>query len=134
MQGIFHPGYRPVHQEAALLLDMPYLAVMKGEGGEIELNPDIDCLVQSVIKGEMIDEEWPAVFKRRHMRDDVLDLSRLIKVWHGEDDDEYGIASIIGTAAIALKMMQRAKTQEEAVAVATSMWESRHKDKFGVAA
>jgi uncharacterized 2Fe-2S/4Fe-4S cluster protein (DUF4445 family) len=68
------------------------------------------------------------------MRDDVLDLSRLIKVWHGEDDDEYGIASIIGTAAIALKMMQRAKTQEEAVAVATSMWESRHKDKFGVAA
>lgn len=45
MQGIFHPGYRPVHQEAGFLLDIPHLAVIKGEAGEIERNPDQKLLI-----------------------------------------------------------------------------------------
>lgn len=134
MQGIFHPGYRPVHQEAALLLNVPHLAVIKGDGGEIERNPDMSCLVQSVSNGRLFDEEWPAMFKRRHMRDDVLEVSRLAKVWHGEDNDEYGIAAVIGTAAMALKMLEQAKTMDEAEKLAQSMWDKRIKDKFGVAA
>ena len=134
MQGIFHPGYRPVHQEAALLLHTPHLAVIKGDGGEIERNPDMACLVQSVEGDRMFDEEWPAMFKRRHMRDDEMDISRLAKVWHGEDNDEYGIAAVIGTAAITLKMMGRAKTQEDAEVMAQAMWDKRIKDKFGAAA
>lgn len=134
MQGIFHPGYRPVHQEAAQLLNIPHLAVIKGDGGEIERNPDIACLVQSVENNRLFDEQWPAMFKRRHLRDDVLDVTRLAKVWHGEDQDEYGIAAIIGTAAIALKMMQRATSMEEAEALAKSMWDKRIKDKFQIAA
>ena len=36
MQGIFHPGYQPTHQQAAILLNQPDLAVIKGDGGEIE--------------------------------------------------------------------------------------------------
>ncbi len=134
MQGIFHPGYRPMHQEAALLLEMPHLTVLKGEGGEIERNPDNICLTQNVENGKMFDEEWPALFKRRHMRDDVLDPQRLLNVWNGDDDDEYAIASITGTVAITLKMMKRASTMEEAEALALSWWNARIKNKFGVAA
>ena len=31
IQGIFHPGYRPVHQEAALLLQQAHMTVIKGQ-------------------------------------------------------------------------------------------------------
>ncbi len=59
IQGIFHPSYRQVHQKAALLLDQKHMAVLKGEGGETERNPDVECLVQSVHDGELSDEIWP---------------------------------------------------------------------------
>ena len=68
MQGIFHPGYRPTHQQAGLLLEIQRLAVIKGEGGEIERNPDDPCLIQSVREGALVEEEWPAMFSKRHPR------------------------------------------------------------------
>jgi anthranilate phosphoribosyltransferase len=138
MQGIFHPGYRPMHQETAILINQPHMAVIKGEGGEIERDPDAPCLVQSVHDGEMSEEEWPAMFKRRHMKDDHLDIQRLRNLWldQGANDaiDEYGTAAVIGTAAIALKMMGRADSIETAEKLAKEMWEARVKERFGTAA
>jgi anthranilate phosphoribosyltransferase len=134
MQGIFHPGYRPMHQEAAMLLNMPHMAVIKGEGGEIERNPDIPCLVQSVHQGEMSDEEWPAMFSQRHVKDEDLDIQRLRALWLGTDADDYGTGAVIGTTAITLKMMGRAATIPAAEALAKEMWEARAKENFGAAA
>lgn len=138
MQGIFHPGYRPMHQEAAMLLKQPHLAVIKGDGGEIERDPDAPCLVQSVHDGVMSDEEWPAMFGRRHVKDDTLDIQRLKALWQdqgpGDSIDEYGTGAVIGTTAIALKMMGRAADIESAEAMARQMWEARVKEKFGAAA
>ncbi len=39
LQSIFHPGYQAVHREASQLLGDTAI-VIKGEGGEIEVNPD----------------------------------------------------------------------------------------------
>lgn len=134
MQGIFHPGYRPIHQEAAILLGIPHLAVIKGEGGEIERNPDTSCLVQTVHQGQMADEEWPAMFARRHMKDDQLDMARLTGLWYGQVSDEYAVAAVTGTAAIALKMMGRANNIQTAEELALAMWQSRNRDRFSAAA
>lgn len=134
MQGIFHPGYQPTHQEAAILLKQPHLAVIKGDGGEIERNPDAECLVQNVRDGEMFDETWPAMFKRRHVKDEEMNPQRLGKLWRGEIEDEYANAAVIGTLAITLKMMGKADTQEAAESLATEMWNKRAKDKYGAAA
>lgn len=131
MQGIFHPGYRPMHQEAAQLLGMPHLAVIKGDGGEIERNPDVPCLVQSVHDGEMSDEEWPALFKSRHMKDDELKVPRLRDLWEGTDNDEYGTAAVIGTTAIALKLLGRADSVAAAERLAAELWQARDKQRFG---
>ncbi len=133
MQGIFHPGYRPMHQEAALLLEQPHLAVIKGDGGEIERDPDAPCLVQSVCNGKMSDEEWPAMFNKRHIKDAELDVQRLHAAWRGDDNDEYGIGALIGTTAITLKMMGRAEDIPTAEAQAWTMWKARSKEKFGTA-
>jgi anthranilate phosphoribosyltransferase len=130
IQGIFHPGYRPVHQQAAALLQQPHAAVLKGEGGETERNPDMECLVQSVHNGELLDENWPALFTRRHIKPEELDPRRLALVWQGKIEDEFGEASIIGTAAIALKLLGKADSQQQAQQLAVDYWSSRDKQKY----
>ena len=130
IQGIFHPGYRPVHQQAAALLNQPHMAVLKGEGGETERNPDMECLVQSVHNGELSDENWPALFARRHVKPDILDPQQLTVIWQGKTEDEFAIASVIGTAAIALKLLGKADTQEQAQQLATHYWLGRDKEKY----
>lgn len=134
MQGIFHPGYRPTHQEAGVLLDIPHMSVIKGEGGEIERNPDQELLIQGVHNGEMVDEEWPAMFSKRHVRPDEMQVADLNAVWSGEKSDEYGEAAIIGTVAVALYTMGKAKSREEAETQATTMWAARNKARFSNAA
>ncbi|NOZ53229.1 MAG: glycosyl transferase family protein [Gammaproteobacteria bacterium] len=134
IQGIFHPGYQPTHQQTALRLKQPHMAVVKGDGGEIERNPDLDCLVQSVHDGVMSDETWPAMFKQRHVKDAEMKTERLGQLWRGKIDDEYANAAIIGTLAIALKLMGKANSIDAAEKLATDMWYARAKDKYGKAA
>ncbi len=134
MQGIFHPGYHPTHQLAGIILKQPHMAVIKGDGGEIERNPDMKCLVQSVHEGQMIDEEWPPMFKKRHVKDETLNVANLIALWRGEIEYEYGTAAVIGTTAITLKMMGKANTIEDAEALAQKMWHNRPKEKYSNAA
>ncbi|ATG88580.1 glycosyl transferase family protein [Methylomonas koyamae] len=130
IQGIFHPSYRQVHQKAALLLDQKHMAVLKGEGGETERNPDVECLVQSVHDGELSDEIWPALFERRHMKAEELEPQLLAQVWRGELDDEFGQAAVIGTAAIALKLLGKADDQAQAEALAAQFWAARDRNRF----
>jgi anthranilate phosphoribosyltransferase len=130
IQGIFHPSYRAVHQQAALLLGQQNMAVLKGEGGETERNPDMECLVQSVMNGQLQDELWPALFARRHVKAENLEPQQLISHWQGETADEFATATIIGTAAIALKLLGKAQTQQQAQQLATDYWVNRQKHRF----
>lgn len=130
MQGIFHPSYRQVHQKAALLLGEGNMAVLKGEGGETERNPDVECLVQSVIDGELVDELWPELFARRHMKDDDLNPEKMAALWQGQLEDEFAEATVIATAAVALKLLGKAKSQEDAHALAQSYWTARNRDRL----
>jgi anthranilate phosphoribosyltransferase len=134
MQGIFHPGYRDIHQEAGKLLEQPRMAVIKGEGGEIERNPDIACLVRLVREGELSEEEWPPMFDKRHIRQDDLEVEHLMRVWDGSREDEYGVGAIIGTVAVTLYTMGRAASREEAEAQARTMWLGRNMNRFRAAA
>ncbi|MFA5984143.1 MAG: glycosyl transferase family protein [Methylococcaceae bacterium] len=130
IQGIFHPGYRPVHQQAAALIQQAHMAVLKGEGGETERNPDMECLVQSVHHGELSDENWPALFSRRHIKPEALAPEFLTQIWQGLFEDEFAQASIIGTAAIALKLLGKTDNQEQAHELAKHYWQTRNREKF----
>ena len=130
IQGIFHPSYRSVHQQAAALLQQPHMAVLKGEGGETERNPDMECLVQSVHSGELSEETWPALFSQRHIRPEILVPGLLSSVWQGTIADEFGEASVIGTTAIALKLLGKAENQLQAQNLATDYWSQRNKNRF----
>lgn len=130
IQGIFHPSYRGVHQQAAAAIGQQHMAVLKGEGGETERNPDVECLVQSVHDGELSEELWPALFSRRHMKAEELDPAQLALFWQGQIDDEFGRASVIGTCAIALRLLAKADNQQAAEALAEAWWLQRDKQRF----
>ncbi len=63
-----------------------------------------------------------------------MNVADLAAVWRGDKQDEYGEAAIIGTIAIALHTMGKARDREEAEAQARTMWASRNKTRFQNAA
>jgi anthranilate phosphoribosyltransferase len=126
MQAIFHPAYRESHQRAALLLGYANSCVIKGEGGEIERNPDGTCLAKRVVNGEPVDEDWPMIFEQRHNPEDLLSDDVMLRVWHGEQAHEYGEMAIISTVALTLRTLALSDTPESAMVMATSLWQQRH--------
>lgn len=134
IQAIFHPGYQLVHQEASQILDQKHMVVFKGEAGEVERNPDTKCVASYVHNKELSEEEWPPMFKRRHVKEKELDAVNLISVWNGTVENEYAEGAIIGTTAIALRLMEKADTQEAALKLAEDMWKNRNSKRFDAAA
>ncbi len=129
IQAIFHPGYQVVHQQAAKIMGEEQIAVFKGEAGEVERNPDTKCTVSYAINGKTWDEEWPAMFEKRHMKEASLDENRLGLIWSGEETDEYAEAAITGTTAIALRLLNRADTPPQALLKAQDMWDKRNRSR-----
>lgn len=128
IQGIFHPGYQTIHQGAALCLGQPHAAIIKGEGGEIERNPDMECKAFTVSLGETGVEEWPAIFSQRHVKPETLNIHDLSSLWRGDHQDEYALGAITGTLAMALRLLGRARSPETALALAQEWWSARQKE------
>ncbi|MCY1284888.1 Anthranilate phosphoribosyltransferase [compost metagenome] len=122
LQSIFHPGYQGVHREASQLLG-DHAIVVKGEGGEIEVNPDGTCHLYGTTDGQAWDEEWPALSALRHVKPESLDASQLVAVWRGEAEDDYGQLAIHSTMALALRGL--GMPREQAFEEARRRWAAR---------
>lgn len=128
-QGIFHPGYGPSHQQSAELLGYKRLSILKGEGGECEMNPDSAARMYHCFNGELIEEQWDAIFERRHVKPETLDIENLKTTWKDEND-EYGMGAILGTLAYTARLMGKAQIKEECLKQAQSWWDKRNKSRF----
>lgn len=122
LQSIFHPGYQAVHREASRLLG-DHAIVIKGEGGEIEVNPDGICHLYGTENGANWDEEWPALSVQRHVKPDSLDPQHLLAFWRGEVEDSYGRLAVLSTLALALRGL--GEPREAAFARAEAIWQAR---------
>ncbi|WAB96344.1 glycosyl transferase family protein [Pseudomonas putida] len=123
LQSIFHPGYQAVHREASRLLG-DHAVVIKGDGGEIEVNPDVISHLYGTSAGENWDEEWPALSERRHVKPASLQPEQLLAVWRGEAQDSYGEMAVVATMALALRGL--GQDREQAFATARSYWSARN--------
>lgn len=122
LQSIFHPGYQAVHRDASQLLG-DHAIVIKGEGGEIEINPDSPCQLLGASAQGCREDEWPAVFAQRHVKPAQLETDRLVAVWQGLETCEYGLQAVLGTIALALHGLGH--TREEAFRRAEQIWADR---------
>ncbi|MNJ06969.1 Anthranilate phosphoribosyltransferase [compost metagenome] len=122
LQSIFHPGYQAVHREASRLLGDTAI-VIKGDGGEIEINPDTSSHLYGTANGEDWDEQWPALAALRHVKPASLEPEQLLSVWRGESHDSYGELAVVATMALALRGL--GQPREAAFAQARRYWDQR---------
>ncbi len=123
LQSIFHPGYQANHREASRLLSDNAI-VIKGEGGEIEINPDGLSHLYGTAAGNIWDEDWPALSPQRHVKPAQLDPQHLLAVWRGEASDEYGELAVLSTIALALRGL--GEPRDVAFEHARRVWQQRN--------
>lgn len=135
IQGIFHPNYMDIHQQAALLLGEKNMVVFRGEGGEIERRPGKLTETRTVRDGVAGSEDWPPLLENAVQPiDPEMNIARLKAIWSGDADDDYAEAAITGTLAIALKSWHGYDSAEKAQAEAETLWRNRNKAQLGIAA
>ena len=125
LQAIFHPAYRTSHQHTASRLGYQNSAVIKGEGGEFERNPDAKTLICGIKHGELYEHELPKLTPDRSPIEEELDLAVFKAVWLGEQSHEYGEMAVVETMGIALYTMGAVNNYDEAMVKAKELWESR---------
>jgi anthranilate phosphoribosyltransferase len=132
MQGVFHPTYLAPHQRAAQLLGQPRCAVFKGGGGEAQRNPEKPCRVATLLDGTAGEEIWPALAPDAAYpwREETGEMERLPALWAGRHVAPAAEAAVVGTAAIALRVLGRAASMEEADRLAARLWRARPKQKY----
>ncbi|CAM4346297.1 glycosyl transferase family protein [Acinetobacter pragensis] len=126
MQAIFHPAYRSSHQQSAFKLGYQNSAVIKGEGGEFERNPDAKTLICGIKEGEMYEHELPKLTSNRSPVEEELDLAVFKAVWEGTQNHEYGEIAVVETMGIALYAMGAASSFDDAMQQAEAMWLGRN--------
>ena len=124
LQSIFHPGYQSVHREASRLLGDSSI-VIKGDGGEIEINPDTASHLYGTAAGVNWDEEWPALSAQRHVKPSSLEPDHLKALWRGEVEDSYPQLALLSTMALALRGLGHPR--EQAFELAQRYWDNRNK-------
>ncbi len=125
MQAIFHPAYRGSHQQAAFQLGYKNSAVIKGEGGEFERNPDAKTLICGIQNGELYEHELPKLTDNRSPIEEELNLDVFKAVWEGKQSHEYGEIAVVETMGIALFTMGISSSYEDAMIKAKELWNTR---------
>lgn len=125
LQAIFHPAYRSSHQQAAFKLGYLNSAVIKGEGGEFERNPDAKTLICGIKNGELYEHELPKLTDNRSPVEEELDLAVFKSVWEGQQAHEYGEIAVVETMGIALYTMGVCDSYPTAMQKAKELWLNR---------
>ena len=125
LQAIFHPAYRSSHQQSAFRLGYQNSAVIKGEGGEFERNPDAKTLICGIQHGELYEYELPKLTDNRSPSEEELDLNIFQAVWNGQQSHAYGEVAVTETMGIALYTMGVCASYPEAMQKAQQLWQTR---------
>jgi len=126
VQGVFHPLYRSLQAQATALLGQKDLSIIKGGGGEFERHPSKETIVFGLRDGALIQETAAHILqdtRKLHEAGETINLSDL---WHGRVRDPFAIATVTGTAALALWTLKSAPTFHEAHQMAQGLWAARH--------
>ncbi|WP_415885017.1 glycosyl transferase family protein [Neptuniibacter sp. QD37_6] len=130
IDGVFHPAYGPMHQKTAQFLGVKRNVTMRGDGGEAEIRPDTECLLQWSDSGELTEYDWPRIVEKRFVKEAELPAQTLFDVWKGEGEHEYGHKAIISTMAVVLRLLGESAEMPELLNKAEQLWQSRNISQF----
>lgn len=127
MVGTFHPRERALHRDLAIRLGQRRAAIFHGSAGEAQRNPAKPCTVACLENGTARDDDWPPVEAAAGFRaaDEPLDPRRVAALWRGALSEPGPVATVTGTAAIALRLVGRASSIADAEARAKALWDAR---------
>ncbi|MEM1154685.1 MAG: glycosyl transferase family protein [Pseudomonadota bacterium] len=127
IQSIFHPAYAALHQEADVLLGQERAAVFKGDSGEVEIKPQADTRIMSLLNKEQSETVLPRQLSDRPNSVDQAATEPLRALWRGESDDTYGKLAVQQTAAVALCLLQPELSISQAAEHVKNLWLRRDK-------
>ncbi len=125
VQGVFHPSYRSLQAQAAQMLGQTDLSIIKGGGGEFERHPSKDTVIFGLRDGDHIQEITAPLIGEVRKLHDTQNPVDLCAVWEGRINDPFTIATITGTAALALWTLKSAQTPQQAQDMARNLWDDR---------
>ncbi|MBQ4832274.1 glycosyl transferase family protein [Pseudoalteromonas sp. MMG010] len=127
LHGVYHRDFDLRHIEVAKLLNENNVACFRGDGGEIELNPERECIVHRVFNNHIESITFPQLLPSWQTKDRELSSAKLEQVWLAQQSDEYGEAAIIGTIAVMLYLIAP-NSVEMCLNKAKQLWQQRDKN------
>ncbi|MFT6529417.1 MAG: anthranilate phosphoribosyltransferase [Psychrosphaera sp.] len=123
--GVYHRHFDERHINVAKLLGDKHVSCIRGEGGEVEVNPERG-FIQHLIHNDVISElEFPTLLPNWQIKPRSLTPDELRQCWTGELQFEYGQQAIIGTIACYLTLLDSIGV-EQALTKAKQMWAERN--------
>lgn len=126
LQGVFHRNVDEKHRETAALLDEANVLCFRGEGGEIEFNPERDVTLHIARSGQQECIESKLTLENWVTKPKELEASQLVEVWQGTTENNYANHAVVGTLGIMLVLSAKLDWHK-AYAQAESMWLNRNK-------
>lgn len=126
VQSVFHPNYGKTHQAACQLIGKQAL-IMKGEGGEFEINPErsTQCIFTNREEVEKV-AGVQSHFEGKHAEPSK---QALVDCWQNESD-EYGMQATLRTTSVVLMLKEKSLSFDQAMVKAKSLWQKRNKQLF----
>ncbi len=127
LQAAFHPGYVPIHRDAALALGDARVWSFRGDGGENERRPEKPIDIAAAEDGVARDFTLPPLYDGPAEQEGPPRVEALVQAWRGQGDAR-AEAAIVGTMALALGLMGAAP--DAALAEARALWAARDREHF----
>lgn len=130
LQGIFHPVYSQLHSEAEMI-NGGSMMVVKGEGGEFEINPERTAKITRCRNGDLLSqlviENTQSVFLDKPEGHSPAILEQ---AWCGDIQSEYIDRAVIDTAAAALTGLLPNDNWDSVREVISNQWKNRDRGRL----
>jgi len=125
LRSLHHPAYAALHVGTALALGSNNVAVFRGEGGECEVRADADTPLSMVRAGSVSDAVLARSLAHRSPKPECPSVAALRAVWDEGSHSDYGIETVLSTAAVALLALDEVSDMDSARDAARQLWQRR---------
>lgn len=125
VQGVFHPPYRELQEEACARLGDRAAMIIKGGGGEFERYPGKAIVCHGFGPAGVWSDASAILEDTRRLSEVTDDPRHLRQLWDGVWHHPFAAATVLGTAALALWALGDSPTLAEAEARAARLWSTR---------